>query len=265
MKYSTIILEKKESIATITLNRPDRLNAVDETMEEELLDAFDDVANDDEARVVVITGAGRGFCAGEDVKIRPGEIHITKKPSVQIALADSRSYRMVLRLRSIPKPVIAAINGAAVGQGLSICLHCDIRIASENARLGAIWALRGIPPESLSGYILPQIVGIPKAIELTFTGRIISAQEAKQIGLVTEVHPADKFAEATHALASSLAKGAPIALALTKRAIYQFADSFLNDAMQFERFSLDYAFKTEDREEGINSFLEKREADFQGK
>ncbi len=265
MKYSTIILEKKARNATITINRPDRHNAVDETMDEELLDAFNDVANDDEVRVVVITGAGRGFCAGEDVKIRPGEIHNTKKPSVQIALANSWSYRMVLSLRSIPKPVIAAINGPAVGQGLSICLHCDIRIASENARLGAIWALRGIPPESLSGYVLPQIVGIPKALELTFTGRIISAQEAKQIGLVTEVHPADKFAEATHELASSIAKGAPIALALTKRAIYQFADSYLNDAMQFERFSLDYAFKTEDREEGISSFLEKREANFQGR
>jgi len=265
MDYETIILDKREAIATITLNRPDRLNAVDEKMEEELLDAFNDVANDDEVRVVVITGAGRGFCAGEDVKIRPGEIHRTKEPSVRIARADNRNYRMVLGLRSIPKPVIAAINGPAVGQGLSICLYCDIRIASENARLGAIWALRGIPPESLSGYILPQIVGIPRAIELTFTGRIISAQEAKQIGLVTEVYPADKFAEGIRELASSLAKGAPIALALAKRAIYQFADSHLGAAMQLEHFSLDYAFRTEDREEGIRSFLEKREADFQGK
>ena len=265
MKYNTIILEKKGRIATITLNRPDRLNAVNEKMEEELLDACDDVANDDEVRVIVITGAGRGFCAGEDVKIRPGEAHRTKRPTVRIAQADNRDHRLVLGLRSIPKPVIAAINGPAVGQGLSICLYCDIRIASENARLGAIWALRGIPPESLSGYVLPQIVGIPKAIELTFTGRIISAQEAKQIGLVTEVYPADKFAEATHELASTLAKGAPIALALAKRAIYQFADSYLGAAMQLERFSLDYAFKTEDREEGIRSFLEKREADFQGR
>ena len=267
MGYETIILDKKERIATITLNRPERLNAMNEQMSEELLAAFDDVANDEEVRVIVITGAGRAFCAGEDVKVRPGETPQRKKTSVQIALgAGGRlNDRMVLAPRSIPKPVIAAVNGAAVGQGLSICLHCDIRIASENARLGAVWALRGIPPESLGAYVLPQIVGIPKAIELIFTGRIISAQEAKGIGLVTEVYPADRFTEATQELAGSLAKGAPIALALAKRGIYQFADLYLAAAMQFERFSLDYAFKTEDREEGIRSFLEKRAADFQGR
>ena len=161
--------------------------------------------------------------------------------------------------------MIAAVNGAAVGQGLSICLHSDIRIASENARLGAVWALRGIPPESISAYVLPQIVGVPKAIELVFTGRIIDAREAKEIGLVSEVYPADEFAEATHELASRLAKAAPIALALAKKAIYQFANIHLDAAMQLERFSLDYAGKTEDREEGIRSFLEKREADFKGR
>jgi len=264
MSYGTIILDKKGKIATITLNRPERLNAINEQLEEELLVAYDDVANDDEVRVIVITGAGRAFCAGEDVKVRPGETPQRKKTSVQIALGagSRRNDRVVLAPRSIPKPVIAAVNGPAVGQGLSICLHCDIRIASENARLGAVWALRGIPPESLSAYVLPQIVGIPKAIELVFTGRIISAQEAKEIGLVAEVYPADKFAEATHVLASSLARGAPIALALAKRGIYQFADLYLAAAMQFERFSLDYAFRTEDREEGIKSFLEKREANF---
>jgi len=263
--YEHIILDKRERIATVTLNRPEKLNAINEKMEEELIAVYDEVANDDEMRVMVITGAGRGFCTGEDVKVRPGELSHLKQPSVRIAQPVSRSNRMILGLRNMPKPVIAAVNGAAVGQGLSICLHCDIRIASENARLGAVWALRGIPPESLSAYVLPQIVGIPKAIELAFTGRIIGAQEAKEIGLVAEVYPADKFAEATHELASELAKRAPIALALAKRGIYQFADLFMSAAMQFERFSLEYANKTGDREEGIRSFLEKREAKFQGR
>ncbi len=172
---------------------------------------------------------------------------------------------MILALRNIPKPVIAAVNGPAVGQGLSFCLHSDMRIASENARLGAVWSLRGIPPESFSAYILPQIVGIPKAIELVFTGRIIDAKEAKEIGLVSDVHPADQFEEATYALVGRIAKGAPIALALAKKAISQFPNTFLDAAMQMERFSLDYAAKTKDREEGIRSFLEKRKANFQGK
>jgi enoyl-CoA hydratase/carnithine racemase len=255
MSYETIILEKKERIATITMNRPEKLNAITVQMEEDLYNAFIDVTEDDDVRVVVLTGAGRGFCSGEDVAQRPGETPDSKKPS----------NRMILALRNIPKPVIAAVNGAAVGQGLSLCLHSDIRIASENARLGAIWTLRGIPPESFSAYILPQIVGIPKAIELVFTGRIIDAKEAKEIGLVSGVYPEDKFVEATYELASHIAKGAPIALALAKKAIYQFPNAFLDAAMQLERFSLDYAGKTEDREEGISSFLEKREADFNGR
>ena len=266
MDYETIILDKKEGIGTITLNRPEKLNAITEKMEEEFPDAIGNVTTDDEVRVVVITGAGRGFCSGEDLRQRPGYTPGPRRPSFRIAWGSStRSYMMVHGLRNMPKPVIAAINGPAVGQGLGICLHCDIRIASENARLGAVWALRGIPPESLGAHVLPQIVGIPKAIELIFTGRIIDAQEAKEIGLVSEVHPADKFAEATHKLASSLVRGAPIALALAKRAVYQFADLNLDAAAQFEHFANDYATNTEDREEGIRSFLEKREPDFQGK
>lgn len=265
MPYETIILEKKERIATITMNRPEKLNAITVQMEEDLYHAFIDVTEDDDVRVVVLTGAGRGFCSGEDVAQRPGETPDMRKPSYRVIMPVTHSNRMILALRNIPKPVIAAINGAAVGQGLSLCLHSDIRIASENARLGALWTLRGIPPESFSAYILPQIVGISKAIELVFTGRIIDAKEAKEIGLVSEVYPADRFIEGTYELASHIAKGAPIALALAKKAIYQFPNAFLDAAMQMERFSLDYAMKTEDREEGISSFLEKREANFQGR
>lgn len=265
MSYETVILEKKERIATITMNRPEKLNAITVQMEEDLYNAFIDVTEDDDVRVVVLTGAGRGFCSGEDVAQRPGETPEIRKPSNRIIMPVTHGNRMILALRNIPKPVIAAVNGAAVGQGLSLCLHSDIRIASENARLGAIWVLRGIPPESFSAYILPQIVGIPKAIELVFTGRIIDAKEAKEIGLVSEVYPAAKFVEATYELAGHIAKGAPIALALAKKAIYQFPNAFLDAAMQLEHLSLNYAGKTEDREEGISSFLEKREADFQGR
>jgi len=265
MSYKTVIMEKNERIATITMNRPEKLNAITVQMEEDLYDAFIEVTEDDDVRVVVLTGAGRGFCSGEDVAQRPGETPGGRKPSSRIIMPVTHGNRMILALRNIPKPVIAAVNGPAVGQGLSLCLHSDIRIASKNARLGAVWMLRGIPPESFSAYILPQIVGIPKAIEMVFTGRIIDADEAEEIGLVSNVYPIDKFVEATYELAGQIAKGAPIALALAKKAIYQFPNAFLDAAMQLERFSLDYAAKTEDREEGLRSFLEKREANFQGK
>ena len=265
MSYKTVIMEKRDRIATITMNRPEKLNAITVQMEADLYDAFIDVDEDDDIRVVVLTGTGRGFCSGEDVAQRPGQVPGGRKPSSRIVRPVNHSTRMVLALRNIHKPVIAAVNGAAVGQGLSLCLHCDIRIASEKARLGAVWMLRGIPPESFSAYILPQIVGIPKAIELVFTGRIIEAEEAKEIGLVSNVYPEDKFDEATYELAGQIAKGAPIALALAKKAIYQFPNTCLDAAMQLEAFSLDYAGKTEDREEGLTSFLEKREAIFQGK
>ncbi len=265
MSYETVILEKKDRIATITMNRPERLNAITGQMEQDLYDAFIDVTEDDDVRVVVLTGAGRGFCAGEDLKRRPGETPGGRKASNRIVMPVTNGNRMTLALRNIPKPVIAAVNGAAVGQGLALCLHSDIRIASEKARLGAVWMLRGIPPESFCAYVLPQIVGLPKAIEMVFTGRILDAREAKEIGLVTEVHPEAKFMDETYKLAGHMARGAPIALALAKKALYQFPDAFLDAAMQMERFSLDYAGRTEDREEGVKSFLEKREADFQGK
>ncbi len=266
MEYKDIILEKKDGVATITLNRPEKLNAITARMEEEFVDAITEVSVDDEVRVVVITGAGRGFCSGEDLVQRPAEITDPRKGTSNVAAGGpSRSKYMVDGLRNMPKPVIAAINGAAVGQGLGICIHSDIRIASENARMGAVWVLRGIPPESIGAYVLPQIVGIPKAIEMIFTGRIIDAGEALKIGLVSEVYPEGEFAEATHRLAGSLAKGAPIALALAKRAIYQFADIHMDAAMQMENFALAHAITSDDREEGIKSFLEKREPNFKGR
>ncbi len=262
------ILVKKEGIATLTLNRPHALNALTVEMGRELSEAIREVEKDFESRVLVITGTGRAFCAGEDVKERPGDSAEARSRSIPVAkLAGGPAGLMQFAssFRNMVKPVIASVNGVAVGQGLSIALACDIRIASEEARLGAIWVRRGIPPESAGAYLLTQLVGPAKACELIFAGKIISAAEAKEIGLVNEVVPADQLQKATYELARSIADGPPIAIGISKMMVYQALETSLDIHGRLEFFGQDYCFNTEDREEGIKSFLEKRPARFQGR
>ena len=267
MNYETLTLTRKDSIATLTLNRPQALNAMTQTMGVELNDAFARVRDDTAARALVITGAGRAFCAGEDVKQRPAdsaEVRERATPLGKLARGPLAPIDFASAFRNMPKPTIAAVNGAAVGQGLSLALACDMRIASENARLGAIWTLRGIPPESAGAFLLTQLVGPAKACELIFGGKIIGAQEAKDIGLVNKVVPAADFAEATREFASAMTSGAPVAIGIAKMMVYQALESSLEVAGRFDFLGQQYAFNTQDREEGIQSFLEKRPADFKG-
>ncbi len=163
------------------------------------------------------------------------------------------------------KPTIAAVNGPAVGQGLSLALSCDIRIGSEKARLGAIWTKRGIPPESCGAYNLVHIVGIAKACELIFTGRIIEAPEALAIGMLNQVVTADKLMSATMEMASEIASGPPIAIAISKRTLYEVPRVDMMTHWQTSSYALEYCSETEDRKEGIRSFIEKRPAKFQGR
>jgi len=163
------------------------------------------------------------------------------------------------------KPTIAAVNGFAVGQGLSIALACDIRIASAEAQFGAIWTRRGIPPESAGAYLLTQLVGPAKACELMFTGKIVGAAEAKEIGMVNQIVPADQLQAATYEMAKTIAEGPPVAIAITKMMTYQALETSLDVHGRLEFFGQDYCFNTEDREEGIQSFLEKRPAKFKGR
>jgi 2-(1,2-epoxy-1,2-dihydrophenyl)acetyl-CoA isomerase len=268
MDYNTIILEKKENIATITLNRPNQLNALSSEMSREFRHAVGDVENDFEARVLVLTGAGRAFCAGEDVKERPGDsasVRAQQVPLRKLASGPRGLMQFADTFRSMLRPTIASVNGFAVGQGLSLALACDIRIASEEAQFGAIWVRRGIPPESAGAYLLTQLVGPAKACELIFTGKMVSAREAKEIGLVNEVVPADQLQSATHEMARSIAEGPPIAIGIAKMMTYQALETSLAVHGRLEFFGQDYSFNTEDREEGIRSFLEKRPAKFQGK
>jgi len=268
MEYSTVILERDAGVATITLNRPDAMNALSSEMNRELSHALDEVENDPESRVLVLAGSGRAFCAGEDVKERPGdsaEIRKRQTPLGKLATGPKGLMRFADRLRNTVKPTIASVNGYAVGQGLSIAMSCDMRIASAAAQFGAVWVRRGIPPESAGAFLLTQLVGPAKACELIFTGKMVDATEAKEIGLVNSVVAADHLREATDDLARSIADGPPVAIGVAKMMVYQALETNLAVHGRLEFFGQDYCFRTEDREEGIRSFLEKRPARFQGR
>ncbi len=263
MGYETILVDVSDHVGTISLNRPERLNAITAVMERELREALAELQADDQVRCLVLTGTGRGFCAGEDLGERPGEVPgRTKLRGLSGGLRAGGHLPQLFR--AITKPTIAAVNGPAVGQGLSLALACDMRLASDRARLGAVWIKRGIPPESGGAFNLVRVVGLAKACELAFTGRIIEAQEALRIGLVNQVFPHESFPAEVRTFARSIAEGPPLAMALCKRSLYQALDGTLDQHLEWEHLALQYAFNTKDREEGIRSFLEKREARFQG-
>lgn len=256
MNYQTIILEKKDYITTITLNRPDRLNAFGDQMVDELSDAFASADRDDETRVVVITGAGRGFCSGADLR----EERVGGRSKVGRGLAD-RLFAAV----NIEKPVIASINGVAVGGGCTMTLSCDIRIASEDAKFQLPFTRLGICTELGSTFLLPRLVGMGKACELLFTSKMIDAKEAKEIGLVNQVVPASELVKATYEMASSIAKLPPLAVQMNKRGLRQAMNTDLPSQLRYEALASAYLRDTEDAKEAIKAFREKREPIYKGR
>ena len=265
MNYETIILEKKENVATITLNRPEKLNALNPKMRDELLDVFGVVDQDDDVRAVIITGAGRAFCAGADIQ----ESFLAGIEEKNKGIIGNVIHDFVevgpLALTNMSKPVIAAINGAAVGFGCTITLACDIRIASENARFGLAFPRMGIITEFGSSYFLSRLIGMGKACELAFTARMIDAKEAKEIGLVNQVVPSSELTKTSYEMASNIAKLAPLSMRFTKKGLYKGVDNDLATQVQYEVFANNYLRGTEDHEEGARAFLEKREPVFKGK
>jgi enoyl-CoA hydratase/carnithine racemase len=262
MSYTTLVTEKKDQIGTITFNRPDVLNALSQLGFREFIQALKEMDADDGIRVVVITGAGRAFSAGLDIdEARQGP----PETGLQVVPLQDTVAWIPHIMRNMRKPIIASINGPAAGGGFTIALASDIRIASEDAKLGAGFVRVGLIPELGSSYTLPRLIGIAKACELIFTGKTVDAREAKAIGLVNEVVPRDELTAATYKMATEITKAAPMALQLAKKALYQGLDSDLVSQLHFEQLGQSTCFRSEDFREGTQSFLEKRKPVFKGR
>lgn len=258
-QYEQIRYEVSNHVATVTLNRPDRLNAFTVQMAEELIDAFDRADSDDEVRAVVMTGAGRAFCAGADL-----DAGIDTFRSAG-GSADRDSGGVVsLRIFDSLKPVIVAFNGPAVGTGLTMTLPADVRLASTEARFGLVFARRGITLEAASSWFLPRLVGIGRALEWAATGRVFDAEEARAGGLVRSVHPPQELLPAAYAIAAEIAEhAAPVSVALNRQMLWRMlgADHPMT-AHILESRALQDRGTSEDAKEGVTAFLEKRPARF---
>ena len=262
MTYETILFEVKDQIALITLNRPEKMNAWTSDMMTELIAAFDAVDLDDNIRVAIVTGAGKAFCAGADLD--PSRFGAKQKSDGLTNPPRDTAGRLTTKLYDIKKPVIAAINGHAVGVGSSMTLAMDIRILAENAKMGFVFNRRGLVPEGCSTWFLPRIVGIGKAAEWMYTGRLIKSEEALSSGLVSQVTSPENLLEAAFEIAGDIAANtSALSTAFTRQMLWQMlgADHPM-EAHKIESRCLHYMFSSDDFSEGLNSFLEKRPAEF---
>ena len=263
MEYSEILYDVADNIATITLHRPDRMNAFTGTMMREMIDAFDQVDADDDVRAVIVTGSGRGFCAGADLG-GGGETFSRGGSDIQTPVGVPRDGggMVTLRIFDCTKPVIGAINGAAVGIGVTMTLPMDIRLASDQAKFGFVFARRGIVPEACSSWFLPRLVGISQAAEWCYSGRVFPADEALAGGLLRSVHAADELLPAARAIAREIADNtAPVSVALTRQMLWRMLGaSHPMEAHRVDSRGIQARGASDDAREGVVSFLEKRPA-----
>ena len=257
--FDAIRYEAADGIATITLDRPDALNAFDRTMKHELLEAILMAGRDKAVRVVILTGAGRAFSAGQDLRER-------QEPAaapLSSVLRDEYNP-LILAMRRLEKPIVGAINGIAAGAGASVALACDLRVAADGATFMLAFGRLGLVPDSGATWFLPRLVGPAIAAELALTGEPLTAEDALRRGVVNRVVPADSLMDEARALATRLAAGAPRALALTKRAMARSLEVGLEDALAQEASLQGVAGATSDHAEGLAAFLEKRPPRFTG-
>jgi enoyl-CoA hydratase/carnithine racemase len=263
MDFEQIITETSDGVLTITLNRPERLNAWTATMGSELIQAFDQADADDDVRVIIVTGAGRGFCAGADLA-GGGETFDYRARAGAEAVPRDNGGQFTLRVYASTKPVIAAINGPAVGVGATMTLPMDIRLASEDARMGFVFARRGIVPEAASSWFLPRAVGISRAMEWVATGRVFSAQEGLEGGLLRSLHPPGELLGAARELAREITENtAPVSVALARRMLWTMLGAeHPMLAHRADSRGMLYRGQSADAAEGVTSFLQKRPARF---
>ncbi len=265
MEYTEIAYEVVDGVATITLDRPERMNAFTPTMQRELVAVFDEVDTDDDVRVVIVTGRGRAFCAGADLGSGGDTFNANARAGRTVTEPPRDGGGLVtLRIFECTKPVIAAMNGSAVGIGVTMTLPMDIRILADNAKVGFVFASRGIIPEAASSWFLPRVVGISQALEWCLTARVFGAQEALDGGLVRSIHPADEVLTVAHALAAEIAtNAAPVSAALTRQLLWKLlgADHPMEAHKLDSRGIFDLG-RMADTTEGISAFLEKRPAEW---
>jgi len=261
MDLKDVLYEVQDGVGIITMNRPERLNASSADMTRSLIHILDNLTDD--VRALIFTGAGRAFCAGGDVRSMSDRIDgASQAPAWQRTHTEKA---VSVAFWNCDRPIIAAVNGHAVGLGLSYASMCDFRIASDKAQFGALWVRRGYMPDAGGTFFLPFLLGVPKALELSWTGDIIDADEAKNIGLVSRVVPHEELISTTMELAKRLAKGATLAMGMAKRAMYKSRIANLQDALEFESYGQAMLRQTEDHAEGVKAFVEEREAKYVGR
>ncbi len=279
MSYQTLSYAVADGILTLTLDRPDELNAFTVEMADELVDAFHRASADDDVKAIVVTGSGRAFCAGMDLSVAGNVFGLDESLQPTLADVDARiadpasddgrlrdtGGRVTLAIYDCTKPVIAAINGPAVGIGATMTLAMDVRLASENARIGFVFGKIGIVPEACSTWFLPRIVGMSRALELVYSAEILPGAEAAEIGLVRSVHPPEELLPAAYALARKFTAGrSPVATAITRQMMYRnSAQPHPVEAHRVDSLGVYYQSLV-DGKEGIAAFLEKRDPDFSG-
>ena len=263
MECNDLLLEKEGPIAILTLNRPEKLNALSMEMREFLPQALQEVQEDDDLRVLIITGAGRGFCSGADVSIQAaradGQHVVNSRKDILEIVGD-----FVLAFEKINKPVIAAINGVVAGVGLTLTLLCDIRMASSAARFSAIWVKRGLIPDGGATFLLPMVVGLDKAFKLSFTGDIIDAQEAERLNLVTCLVPANELMNRAKELADQIAGMPPVTIEMAKTLMWDEIRSKVRQYLIYESYGQNVCRNTHDQKEAVKAFMEKRTPQFKG-
>jgi enoyl-CoA hydratase/carnithine racemase len=261
--FEQILTEIADGVMTITLNRPERLNAWTARMGDELIEAFDRADADDDVRVIVVTGAGRGFCAGADLGGGGETFDPRRSPAVEGVPRDDGG-RFTLRVFDSTKPVIAAINGPAVGVGATMTLAMDIRMAADTAKLGFVFSRRGIVPEACSSWFLPRVVGISRAMEWVATGRVFPAREGLEAGLLRSVHEPGELLRAARALAAEIVENtAPVSVALARRMLWTMLGAeHPMLAHRADSRGMFYRGQSADAREGVTAFLEKRPALF---